>query len=73
MLTCKTYEPVNHLQPLIPSTVMVTPYRRDVVIHNTATSSIVQLELTCPLDSGRHLQSARLHKQCKVEHLQLST
>ena len=55
----------------IPSAVMVTPYQPDIVIHNTATSSIVLLELTCPLDLGHHLQSARTHKQCKVEYLQL--
>ena len=51
---------------------MVTPYQPDVVIHNTATSSIVLLELTCPLGLGHHLQSARSRKQCKVEYLQLS-
>ena len=56
----------------IPLAVMVTPYRPDVVIHNTATSSIVMLELTCPLDSSHHLQSARSRKQCKVEYQQLS-
>ena len=56
----------------IPSAVMVASCQPDVVIPNTATTSIVLLELTCPLDSGHHLQSARSHKQCKVEHWQLS-
>ena len=54
----------------IPSAVMVTPYRPDVVIHNTATSSIALLKLTCPLDSSHHLQSARSRKQSKVEYQQ---
>ena len=55
----------------IPSAKMVTPYRPDVVIHNTATSLIALLGLTCPLDSSHHLQSARSRKQCKLEYLQL--
>ena len=29
------------------------------------------LELTCPLDSAHHLESARNRKQSKVEYLQL--
>ena len=48
---------------------MVTPYQLDVVIYHTATSLIVLVKLTCPLDLGHHLQSARSCKQCKVEYL----
>jgi len=43
----------------IPPSVMVTPCRPDLVIYNTVTNSISQLELTCPLDSEHHLQPAR--------------
>ena len=50
---------------------MVTPYRPDLVVHNTSTNSIALLELTCPLDSEHHLESARERKQNKVEYLQL--
>ena len=55
----------------IPPEVMVTSYRPDLVFYNTATNSIALLELTCPLDSEHHLQSARLRKQNKVEYQQL--
>ena len=33
--------------------------------------SVTLLELTCPLDSGQHIQAARDRKQNKVEYLQL--
>ena len=55
----------------IPPAMMVTPYRPDLVVHNTSTNSIALLELTCPLDSEHHLESARERKQNKVEYLQL--
>ena len=55
----------------IPPDVMVTSYRPDLVFYNTATNSIALLELTCPLDSEHHPQSARLCKQNKVEYQQL--
>jgi len=34
----------------IPTNLMVTPFRPDIVIHNTGTSSLMLFELTCPLD-----------------------
>ena len=36
----------------IPANVLVTPFRLDIVIHNTITSSSTLFELTCPLDSN---------------------
>ena len=59
------------LPATIPPEVMVTSYCPDLVFYNTATNSIALLELTCPLDSEHHLQSARLRKQNKVEYQQL--
>jgi len=50
---------------------MVTPYRPDIVIHNTATSSLMLFELTCPLDSTNHLEQARTQKQNKIEFHQI--
>ena len=52
----------------IPPAVMVARYRLEHAIHNTVTNSITLLELTCPLYSEHHLQSARSHKQKKVEY-----
>ena len=46
----------------IPTDLMVTPYRPDIVIHNTATSSLMLFELTCPLDSTNHLEQAKESK-----------
>ena len=48
----------------------MTPYQPDIITHNTATFDC-SVWLTCPLDLGHHLQSARSHKQCNVERLQL--
>jgi len=57
----------------IPPNVMVTPFRPDIAIHNTITSSLLLFELTCPLDSAHHLAKARCRKQNKIEyHLMLS-
>ena len=47
----------------IPTAVMVTAYQPDIVIHNTDTSTVALLEVTCPLDSDHHLQAARTCKQ----------
>jgi len=55
----------------IPTTVMVTPYRPDIVIYNTINSSLLLFELTCPLDSNHHLSQAWSHKQSKVEYQQI--
>ena len=49
-------------QGTIPSLLMVTSYRPDIVIHNVTSNSVALLELTCPLDSMQHLESARDHK-----------
>ena len=56
---------------MIPTTVMVTPFRPDIVVHNTITSSLLLFELTCILDSNHHLSQARSHKQSKVEYQQI--
>jgi len=55
----------------IPPEVMLTSYCPDLVFYNTATKSIALLELTCPLDSMHHFESARSHKQNKLEYQQL--
>ena len=58
-------------QATVPISILTTPYRPDIVIFNSQVSSIALLELTCPLDSVHHIQSARSRKQSKVEYLQL--
>ena len=55
----------------IPASFLITPYRPDIVIYNPQSPSITLLELTCPLDSIHHIQSARDRKQNKAEYLQL--
>jgi len=50
---------------------MLTSYCPDLVFYNTATNSVALLELTWPLDSKHHLESARSHKQNKLEYQQL--
>ena len=55
----------------IPTGMMVTPFRPDVVIHNTIASSLLLFELTCPLDSAHHLREARSRKQDKIEYHQI--
>lgn len=55
----------------IPTTIMVTAYRPDIVVFNTDTSAVALLELTCPLDSSHHLEAARSRKQSKVEYHQI--
>ena len=58
-------------QTTIPTDLLITSYRLDIVIHNTQVPSVTLLELTCPLDSGQHIQAAHDRKQDKVEYLQL--
>ena len=58
-------------QGTIPSSLMVTSYCPDIVIHNITCNSVALLELTCPLDSMQYLESARGHKQSKEEYLQI--
>ena len=50
---------------------LTTSYRPDIVVFNSQVSSVALLELTCPLDSVHHIQSACSRKQSKVEYLQL--
>ena len=55
----------------IPTGVMVTPFRPDIVIHNTIASSLLLFELMCPLDSAHHLREARSRMQDKIEYHQI--
>ena len=55
----------------VPTDVMVTAYRPDIVIYNSNTSAVALLELTCSLDSEHHLEAARSRKQGKLEYQQL--
>ena len=45
-------------QEIIPSTVLITPYRPDLILYNSHSSLMGIIELTCPLDSRQHLESA---------------
>ena len=58
-------------QATIPPSLIITPYCPDIVIHNKSTNAVVLLELTCPLDSIQHLESARDQKQTKEDYLQI--
>ena len=51
----------------------LTPYHPDIVIYNQINNSrsVALLELTCPLDSVHHLESARDCKQGKTEYQQI--
>jgi len=53
----------------IPSSILVTPYRPDLVIYNKLSATMGILELTCPLDSEHHLESAHDRKQNKTQIL----
>ena len=55
----------------IPSLLMVTPYRPDIVLYSEMNCTVALFELTCPLDSFQHLESARDHKPSKEEYLQI--
>ena len=50
-------------QATIPTSILITPYRPDIVVYNSQVHSVAMLELTCPLDSAHHLESARNRKQ----------
>ena len=58
-------------QATIPSTLLITPYRPDIVVYNSGKPSVALLELTCPLDPEHNIQSARSRKQNKAEYHQL--
>ena len=72
-----TYVPAmrasESLQGTIPSLLIITSYRPDIVIYNEACNLVTLLELICPLDSIHHLESARDRKQSKVEYHQISS
>ena len=53
-------------QATIPSTLLITPYRPDIVVYNSGKPSVALLELTCPLDSEHNIQSARSRKQTRL-------
>ena len=55
----------------IPPNVIGTPFKPDIVIHNTITSSLQLFELTCPLDSVHHFEQTRSCKQNKAEYHQV--
>jgi len=58
-------------QATIPSALVSTPFRPDIVVCNSVTLSVALLELTCPLDTDHNILSARSRKQNKTEYLQL--
>ena len=60
-------------QTTIPPYLLTTPYQPDIVLYNEGNNSIVLLELTCPLYSVEHLNSARDRKQGKREYQELQS
>ena len=52
-------------QAIIPPSLLLTPYHPDIVLYNERSTSVALLELTCPLDSVKHHESARDRKQEK--------
>ena len=58
-------------QATIPSNLLITSYRPNIVVYNSEASSVALLELTCPLDSEHHIKAARSRTQNKTEYLQL--
>ena len=49
------------------------PYRLDLAIFNKSNNSVAMLELTCPLDSVKNLESARERKQGKKEYQEIQS
>jgi len=58
-------------QQSLPRSLLIIPYRPDIVIYNQINNSVALLELTCPLDSVHHLESARERKQRNTEYQQI--
>ena len=58
-------------QATVPSNLLITSYRPDIVVYNSEASSVALLELTFPLDSELHIEAARSTKRNKTEYLQL--
>jgi len=48
-------------------------YYPDIVLYNESSNLVAMLELTCPLDSVDHLNSARVQKQEKREYQELQS
>ena len=42
-------------QATIPSTILITPYRPDIIVYNSGKPFVALLELTCPLDSKHNI------------------
>ena len=57
-------------QATIPSTLLTTPYRPDIVVYNSDKPSVALVELTCPLDSEHNIHSARSIKQNNAKYYQ---
>jgi len=55
-------------QATVPPSMLITPSRPDIVIHNRGTNAVAILELTCPLESVHHLESARARKLAKEDY-----
>jgi len=49
----------------------LTPYQPDIVLCSEIDHTVALLELTCPLESFQHLESARDCQQSKDEYLQI--
>ena len=45
-------------QATVPSYLLITSHRPDIVVYDSETSTVALLELTCPLDSKHHIQAA---------------
>jgi len=50
-------------QETIPSMVLITPYCPDLILYNSCSSLMGIIEVTCPLDSQKHIESAHCRKQ----------
>ena len=70
MLTYQECMLVCLFRQIIPPSLIIT-YCPDIAIHNESTNAVVLLELTCPLDSIQHLETARDRKQTKEDYLQI--
>ena len=53
-------------QAIIPSALVSTLFRPDIVVYSSATLSVALLELTCPLDLNHNILSARSRKQLNI-------
>ena len=65
------YRYENSPPTTIPSTILVTPLRPDLVILNNPSKNIHILELTVPTNTTQGIQNARTRKQSKEAYLSL--